>query len=77
MKNKDVVIGERYVARVSGRITVVEITGKGHPKGWCAKNLKTGRDVYFKTGGRLWTLASKEYMKICLGYVPKEQICST
>jgi hypothetical protein len=70
MKNKDVVIGERYLARVSGLITVVEITGNGHPKGWCAKNLRTTREVYFKTGGRLWKIATKEDMMSCLGFVP-------
>lgn len=69
MKNEDVVVGERYVSRVSGSITVVEILGKGHPKGWIAKNLKTGREVHFKTGGRLWHLASEKSMMI---YAPLE-----
>ena len=71
MKSKDVVIGERYLARVSGRITVVEITGKGHPKGWRAKDFRSPlSDVYFKTGRRLWEPATEESMKIYLGFVP-------
>ena len=59
MKNSEVVIGGRYIARVSGNITIVEILGKGYPKGWIAKNLKTDREVYFKTAGRLWRAATE------------------
>ena len=53
MKNSEVVIGEKYIARISGKITLVEVLGKGYPKGWIGKNLATDREVYFKTGGRL------------------------
>lgn len=74
MKNSEVVIGGKYLARVSGLITIVEITGKGQPKGWCATNLKTNREVYFKTAGRLWGTASEEAMKTYLGFVPDESL---
>lgn len=74
MKNSEVVIGGKYLARVSGLITVVEILDKGHPKGWVAKNFRTSREVYFKTGGRLWKAATKESMMNYLGFVPYEPV---
>ncbi len=48
MKNSEVVIGERYIARVSGFTTIVEILDKGHPKGWVAKDLRTNREVHLR-----------------------------
>ncbi len=73
MKNSEVVIGEKYVSRVSGNITVVEILDKGHPKGWIAKNLRTGREVHFKTGGRLWHKATESSMETYVGSSPIEK----
>ena len=64
MKNSEVEIGSHYIAKVSRRITVVKVTGKGHPKGWCATNLLTGNDVYFKTGGKLQRLATESEISL-------------
>lgn len=54
MKNSEVVIGTKYLAKVSGNITVVEILGKEYSNGWRAKNLKTNREVHLKTADCLW-----------------------
>ena len=70
MKNSEVVIGTKYITRVSGNITVVEILAKLRPKGWRAKNLRTNREIYFKTAGRLWHPATKKSMEVYLGFVP-------
>jgi hypothetical protein len=72
MLAREVVIGEKYVARISGDMTVVEILTRGYRNGWVAKNLRNGEEVYFKTCGCLWCLASKESMKTYLGFVPVE-----
>jgi hypothetical protein len=73
MLAREVVIGEKYVARISGVMTVVEIINRGYRNSWVAKNLRDGERVYFKTCACLWCQASKESMKTYLGFVPVEK----
>jgi hypothetical protein len=53
MKAKDIKIGETYVAKVSGELTVVYLTSESKYGGWNGINQKTGREIHIKTGGRL------------------------
>lgn len=53
MKAKEVQIGGRYVANVSGERTIVRITGESTHGGWNAVNEKTGRVVRIRTAQRL------------------------
>ena len=53
MKKKDVEIGERYVAKVSGNEVPIQILRESRYGGWDAKNLKTGRMIRVKTAARL------------------------
>ncbi len=54
MKKKDIVIGETYIAKVSGRLARVRIDSEAELLGgWFATNLDTGRKIRIKTGGRL------------------------
>jgi len=53
MKKKDVQIGGRYTAKVSGRLTVVKILGASPYGGWDGWNEKTGREVRIKSAQRL------------------------
>lgn len=53
MKKKDVEIGGRYVAKVSGKLTTIQITRENRYGGWHAKNTETGRAVRIRTAARL------------------------
>ena len=53
MKKKDVSIGRTYVAKVSGGLTTVRLTGESPYGGWDAVNTKTGRAVRIRTAARL------------------------
>lgn len=60
MKQNEVKIGKRYIAKISGNITVVEIkqpidrgTRQRRRLHWQAVNLKTGRDVEIKSATAL------------------------
>lgn len=53
MKAKDVKIGGRYAAKVSGTVVVVKITGESPHGGWDAVNLGTRRSVRIKSPARL------------------------
>ena len=53
MKKADVQIGHNYVARVSGNLTTVRITGVNAFGGWDAINLETKRTVRIRTAARL------------------------
>jgi hypothetical protein len=54
MRKQDVVVGGRYIAKVSGKLTIIRITGTSPYGGWDAVNEKTGKRVRVKTAGRLW-----------------------
>ena len=53
MKKKDVAIGGRYVAKVSGKVVYVKITGVCVHGGWNAVNETTGKAVRIRGAGRL------------------------
>jgi len=53
MKKADVVVGQRYWARVSGRVVAVKICSEHRLGGWSAINTETGREVRIRTAGRL------------------------
>lgn len=58
MKKAEVVIGGRYVAKVSDRRVIVRIDRVSEYGGWWATNLKTGREVRILTAARLTLLGS-------------------
>jgi hypothetical protein len=53
MKKKDVEVGARYTAKVSGVMAVVRISGESRYGGWDAVNEATGRAVRVKSAARL------------------------
>jgi hypothetical protein len=53
MKKNEVVIGGRYLAKVSGRVLPVRITGESRYGGWEAVNAETNRAVRIKSPQRL------------------------
>lgn len=53
MRKADVSIGQRYVAKVSGRIVAVRLTGENPYGGWDAVNEDTGRTVRIRTAAKL------------------------
>jgi hypothetical protein len=65
MKKAEVEIGGKYHARVSGKLTVVQINCVGYPKGWNATNVKTGREVHIKSAQRLRSPAGGKYVVTC------------
>jgi hypothetical protein len=52
MKERDIVIGGYYVARVNGRLVTVQVVGTG-TTGWYVRNTQSGRTVYFRSARRL------------------------
>jgi hypothetical protein len=53
MLKKDVVVGETYIALVSGKKTTVKIKEENEFGGWNAVNVETNREVRIRTAGRL------------------------
>jgi len=53
MKKKDVVIGETYVVKVSGKLVPVRIERESPFGGWVGWNRLTRREVRIKTAARL------------------------
>ncbi len=59
LRASEVEIGERYKAKVSGRVVTVRITGtrydpyRSKRAGWDAVNEETGRSIIIKSGQRL------------------------
>lgn len=53
MRKADVVLGEVYWARVSGRVVPVKVCEAHHQGGWYGLNTETGREVRIRTAGRL------------------------
>jgi hypothetical protein len=53
MKKKDIQIGGRYLAKVSGKLTVVRIDRESRYGGWDATNVATKRSVRIKSAARL------------------------
>ena len=55
MKKKNVEIGGIYIAKVSGVLAKVRITGESRFGGWQAHNMDTHREVRIKSAQRLRT----------------------
>ncbi|MFQ5591318.1 MAG: hypothetical protein ACE5HE_09165 [Phycisphaerae bacterium] len=53
MKKKDVRIGEKYRAKVSGQVVKIRIDGESIYGGWNATNLRTGRRIRIRGVQRL------------------------
>ena len=53
MKKAEITIGSRYVAKISGKLTVVRITSEASYGGWFAVNTTTGREVRIRTAAKL------------------------
>lgn len=63
MRDKDVKIGHLYMAKVSGKDAPVRIQAlclTAPYQGWKAVNVKTGREVYIRSGRRLKYEVDKE-----------------
>jgi hypothetical protein len=56
MRKRDVVVGDEYAAKVSGKYVRIVILREGKDGGWIALNRATGREVKIKTAGRLTPL---------------------
>ena len=53
MKKNEVKIGANYIAKVSGQLAEISITGESRFGGWDAVNVATGRQVRVKSAQRL------------------------
>ena len=53
MKKKDIRIGATYMAKVSGNLCRVRITGESQYGGWTAVNTGTRRNIRIKSPQRL------------------------
>jgi hypothetical protein len=53
MRNADVVIGGRYLAKVSGTVQTVKIMAVHSLGGWLAQNESSGRSIRIKSARRL------------------------
>ena len=55
MNKKEIKIGQVYIAKVSGELASVRITGELAPprSGWIGINLATNRGVHIKSAARL------------------------
>lgn len=59
MKKAEVQIGERYVAKISGKLTVVKLGRACDHGGWWAVNVNTGREVRIRTAAKLRRAANE------------------
>ena len=60
MLKKDVQVGKRYIAKVSGTVVPVYIVSESPHGGWNAINSVTRRDVRIKSAARLRGLAANQ-----------------
>ncbi len=58
MTAREVKLGGRYIAKVSGRLVQVRLVRESPYGGWDAINEKTGRPVRIKTAGRIRSMVS-------------------
>lgn len=70
MKKKDVKVGGKYIAKISGYLVPVKIISESPYGGWVGKNPRTGREVRIKTAAKLrcraWTKTkarNEEYLE--------------
>ena len=60
MKKQDIQIGMTYIAKVSGVLTKVRVTGTSPYGGWCAVNVATGRQIRVRSAARLRRPANEQ-----------------
>ena len=60
MKKSEIEVGTTYIAKVSGVLAKVRITGESPYGGWRGKNLATGREVRIRSAARLRRLAQEQ-----------------
>ena len=60
MKTQDVQIGAIYIAKVSGVLAKVRVTGTSPYGGWYAVNLATGRQIRVRSAARLRRPANQQ-----------------
>ena len=53
MLKRDVVVGKKYIAKISNKLTVVRIDRESPYGGWNATNTVTGREVRIRSAGKL------------------------
>jgi hypothetical protein len=53
MKKRDVVLGQVYAVKASGRIQQVRVEAESTHGGWVGRNLQTGREVRIRSAARL------------------------
>ena len=53
MKKADIQVGSTYIARVSGVLAKVRITGESPYGGWRGTNLATGCEIRIRSAARL------------------------
>jgi hypothetical protein len=52
MKRRNVVLGQVYAVKVSGRIQQVRLVAESSPGGWVGRNLQTGRELRVRSAAR-------------------------
>ncbi|MCG3180940.1 MAG: hypothetical protein BIFFINMI_03305 [Phycisphaerae bacterium] len=63
MKKQDVQVGANYIAKVSGKLAEVRITGENRHGGWDGINVATNKTVRIKSAQRLRAAAGKPKAK--------------
>ncbi|HZT32788.1 MAG TPA: hypothetical protein VFA33_23070 [Bryobacteraceae bacterium] len=53
MKRCEIEVGNTYIAKVSGALAKVRITGESPYGGWVGRNLATGREIRIRSAARL------------------------
>lgn len=53
MKKNEVIVGNTYIAKVSGKLVPIKIMTEDVNGGWSAVNLDTRRDIRIRSGRRL------------------------
>jgi hypothetical protein len=53
MQKKDIIIGGKYLAKVSGKVVIVKVISESRLGGFNVVNLTTGRSIRVRTCARL------------------------
>jgi hypothetical protein len=59
MKKRDVILGQVYAVKVSGRIQHMRLVAESPHGGWVGRNLQTGREVRIRSAARLCYLVQQ------------------
>ena len=59
MLKRDVIVGNVYLVKVSGKLASVRLTAESPHGGWVGRNETTGREVRIKTAAKLRRELSK------------------